>query len=155
MKSVIFREYDIRGLVPEELNEETVQQLGLALGKYYSEKGAERISLGHDCRLSSDSLSNALSTGLIDSGMDVVDLGMVPTPLVYFSLHNLDVDGGVQITGSHNPPEYNGFKICFEKTSIYGEEIQKIRRIAESGEFRHGKGMQEKADIVTPYLQHL
>lgn len=155
MKSHIFREYDIRGLVPDDLDEELVKHLGLATGTYYGNKGAKRISLGQDCRLSSPDLSKWLIEGLMESGMEIVHLGMVPTPLLYFSLHQLEVDGGIQITGSHNPPEFNGFKICLGKASIYGEEIQKIGKIMGSGDFRRGHGKQEKADMVDPYLRYL
>ena len=109
IKTNIFREYDIRGVVPDELNKDIVHLLGLAMGTYYNNKGAGRISLGRDCRLSSPDLSKWLIEGLMESGVAVVDVGMVPTPLLYFSLHQLHVDGGVQITGSHNPPEFNGF----------------------------------------------
>jgi len=155
MKSHIFREYDIRGIFPEELNRETVHELGLAIGTYYRDNGAGRISVGRDCRLSSPDISKWLIEGLMESGMGVVDVEMVPTPLLYFSLHQLDVDGGVQITGSHNPPEFNGFKVCLGTTSIHGDEIQKIRKICESADFSHGKGGLEKADIVDPYIQFL
>ncbi len=155
MKAHIFREYDIRGVVPEELNQETVHTLGLALGTYYRKKGVDRISLGRDCRLSSPMLFEALSAGLMETGLHVVDVGMVPTPLLYFSLYHLDVGGGVQITGSHNPPEFNGFKVCLEKTSIYGPEIQEVRRIADSGAFEKGQGDMEQAEIIGPYMDHV
>jgi len=153
IQSNIFREYDIRGVVPDELNQDVVHLLGRAMGTYYDDKGAGRISLGRDCRLSSPDLSKWLMDGLLESGVDVVDVGMVPTPLLYFSLHQLQVDGGVQITGSHNPPEFNGFKICLDKASIFGEEIQKIRKIIDSGNFRRSHGKMEKTDMVDPYLR--
>ncbi|RLB41258.1 MAG: phosphomannomutase [Deltaproteobacteria bacterium] len=155
MKAHIFREYDIRGIVPEELNEETVRQLGLAMGTYYNQKGVKRISLGRDCRLSSPSLFEGLADGLMSTGMEIIDIGMVPTPLLYFSLHHLDVEGGVQITGSHNPPEFNGFKVCLGHASIYGSEIQEIRKIAESGSFADGQGRMEQADVVSPYIDYV
>jgi len=155
IKTNIFREYDIRGVVPDELNKDVVHLLGLAMGTYYNDKGAGRISLGRDCRLSSPDLSEWLMEGLMESGVEVVDVGMVPTPLLYFSLHQLQVDGGVQITGSHNPPEFNGFKICLGTASIFGEEIQEIRKIIESDDFRQGHGKLEKADMVDPYLRYL
>ncbi len=155
MKSHIFREYDIRGIFPEELNQETARQLGLAMGTYLQGNGAGRASVGRDCRLSSPDLSKWLIEGLTESGMNVIDVGMVPTPLLYFSLHNLDVGGGIQITGSHNPPEFNGFKVCLGKASIHGEEIRKIGKIVESADFKLGKGRLETADIVTPYLRYL
>ena len=140
MNPHIFREYDIRGKVPDDLNQETVYQLGLVFGTYYHSNRAKSIALGRDCRLSSPDLRDSLWAGLIDSGVHVLDVGMVPTPLLYFSLHHLEVDGGIQITGSHNPPEYNGFKVGIGKTTIYGEEIQKIREIEETGRFFKGIG---------------
>ncbi len=155
MNSQIFREYDIRGVYPDELNEDTVQRLGLGIGTYYRSNGAETISVGRDCRLSSPDIFKWLTRGLIGAGMTVVDVNMIPTPLLYFSLHHLNVDGGVQITGSHNPPEFNGFKICLGTASIYGEEIQKIRRICESADFSRGNGKLEEADVITPYIQYI
>jgi len=151
----IFREYDIRGRVPEDLNRETAYRLGQCFGAYYRGFGAKRISLGRDCRLSSPELRLGVMEGMMDVGMDVKDVGMVPTPLLYFSLHHLAVDGGIQITGSHNPPEYNGFKICLGKTTIYGEEIQKLRRISESGSFPKGKGSVETREVIHPYREEV
>ena len=136
MNSNIFREYDIRGVFPDELNRDMVRTLGLAMGTYYHGNGVDKVCLGRDCRLSSPELSEGLMAGMMESGIAVLDVGMVPTPLLYFSLHHFGADGGVQITGSHNPPEFNGFKICLDKTTIYGDEIQKIREIIESGDFR-------------------
>jgi phosphomannomutase/phosphoglucomutase len=155
MKSHIFREYDIRGIFPDELNNDTVHTLGLAIGAYYMDKGARRVSVGRDCRLSSPELSKFLTKGLTESGVSVIDLGMVPTPLLYFSIHNLNVDGGIQITGSHNPPEFNGLKICLGKGSVYGEEIQKIRKIVESSVFSSGNGSIETEDIKPSYIEYL
>ncbi len=155
MNPHIFREYDIRGRVPDELNQETVYRLGRSFGTYYRNQGASKISLGRDCRLSSPDLRDSLLRGLLESGVDVVDVGMVPTPLLYFSLHHLEVDGGIQITGSHNPPEYNGFKISLGKAAVYGKEIQAIREIGEAGEFHNGKGRVKSAEILGPYLDYL
>lgn len=155
MKPNIFREYDIRGKVPEELNRETAYRLGQCFGAYYLSCGAKRISLGRDCRLSSPELRLGVLEGMRDSGIDVQDLGMIPTPVLYFSLHHLPVDGGIQITGSHNPPEYNGFKICLGKRTIYGEEIQKLRRIGESGSFPKGRGRVESREILQPYMEEV
>jgi phosphomannomutase/phosphoglucomutase len=155
MNPHIFREYDIRGEYPKELNLSSAQILGKAIGTYYHQHGAKRITLGRDVRLSSPELRDGLMEGLLDTGLQVIDLGVVPTPLVYFSLHHLQVDGGVQITGSHNPPEYNGFKICLGDRSIFGEEIQVIRRILEKGEFQKGHGSSSEADIITPYVDYV
>ncbi|HPJ67074.1 MAG TPA: phosphomannomutase/phosphoglucomutase [Desulfobacteraceae bacterium] len=155
MNSHIFREYDIRGIYPEELKQESVSLLGRAIGTYYLERGARRISIGRDCRLSSPDISEWLIKSLMETGIEIVDIGLVPTPLLYFSLHKLEVDGGIQITGSHNPPEFNGFKICLGDTSIHGEEIQKIRKIAESGDFKYGSGKIEKSDLSQAYIDYL
>jgi phosphomannomutase/phosphoglucomutase len=151
----IFREYDIRGIFPDELNEDAVYRLGRALGTYFHENGAHRISLGRDCRLSSPDLTKWLSRGLLASGMTVVDIGTVPTPILYYTLHHLHVDGGIQITGSHNPPEFNGFKICLGHASVYGEEIQAIREIAESENFRTARGTLRKTSVNESYIQHM
>ncbi len=152
MKPHIFREYDIRGIVPDELNEEAAQRLGLGMGTYFQEHGAGQVSVGRDCRLSSPDLATGLIKGLTSSGLDVVDVGMVPTPLLYFSIHHLKMDGGVQITGSHNPPDFNGFKICLGTASVHGDEIQDIRKIIESGSFTNGEGQLARVDVVKPYI---
>lgn len=155
MKAHVFREYDIRGTYPDELNRETTRVLGLAFGTYFQGKGALRISLGRDCRLSSPELTEGLKEGLLASGMTVIDLGMVPTPVLYYSLHTLDVDGGIEITGSHNPPEFNGFKICLGHMSVFGQEIQKIRKIVELGDFTSGKGRaEEETGILASYINY-
>lgn len=155
MNPAIFREYDIRGKFPDDLNNDTVYELGKSFGAYYQSKGAGVISLGHDCRESYPVLKNALIKGLLETGMRVNDIGMVPTPLLYFSIHELNLDGGIMITGSHNPPEYNGFKICLGKSTIHGEEIQKIREIQEAGDFQSGEGTLVKADVIKPYLDYM
>ncbi len=151
----IFREYDIRGIFPHELNEDAVYRLGRAFGTYFHEKGAKGISLGRDCRLSSPDLAEWLSRGLLSAGIRIVDVGMVPTPILYFTLHHLPVEGGIQITGSHNPPEFNGFKICLGHASVYGEEIQAIRRIVESENFRTARGTLEKSPVDESYIQYM
>jgi phosphomannomutase / phosphoglucomutase len=155
MNPAIFREYDIRGRCPDDLNKETVYELGLCIGTYLREKGALRISVGRDCRLSSPEFRDSLIKGLMETGMNVVDLGVVPTPLLYFSIHHLHLDGGIQITGSHNPPNENGFKICFGTGSVFGEEIQKIREISVKGIFQKGHGKVEDVEILAPYLGYL
>ncbi len=151
----IFREYDIRGVFPDELNEETVYRLGRAFGTYFHENGAHSISLGRDCRLSSPHLAQWLSRGLLDGGIRIVDVGTVPTPMLYFTLHHLPVDGGIQITGSHNPPEFNGFKICLGHASVYGEGIQAIRKIAKSENFSNARGTLLKTPVDESYIQHM
>ena len=155
MNSSCFREYDIRGRFPEDLDIDSVYRLGLSVGNYYLGNGAEKISVGRDCRLSSPDLKEAMIKGLVESGMKVIDIGMVPTPVLYFSIFHLELDGGVQITGSHNPPEYNGFKICLGKTTIHGDEIQKIRDIYEKRRFKKGSGGLGEAEVITGYLSCL
>ena len=153
--SVIFREYDIRGRVPEELNARSAGLLGRAVGTYFREHGAKRIALGRDCRLSSPELCTNLAGGLVSTGVDVVDLGLVPTPLLYHALFRLEVDGGVEVTGSHNPPRDNGFKLCLGRRTLFGAEIRRIGEIAESGRFARGSGRVEAGDIVRPYLDYM
>lgn len=155
MKEHIFREYDIRGVVPEDLDEGTADRLGKAIGTYLASKGATRISLGRDCRLSSPWLASSLTEGLLGAGIDVCDIGVVPTPLLYYSIHTLDVHGGIQVTGSHNPPEYNGFKLCLGTASIYGKEIQKIKDIFESGSFSQQSGSLTKASVTDSYIAEI
>lgn len=127
----IFREYDIRGIVGRDLTNEMSQRIGFAFGKMVKEKGGSRISVGRDARTSSEDLFKAFTDGLRAAEIEVLGLGLCPTPLVYFSLFNLEVDGGVMITGSHNPGEYNGFKLCIGHEALYGEQLQGLRRAVE------------------------
>jgi phosphomannomutase / phosphoglucomutase len=151
----IFREYDIRGIAGKDLTPQTVELLGLGIGTMMRRLGRSRITLGRDCRPSSDPFRDAIIAGLTATGLSVIDLGVVPTPLLYYSIHYLQSDGGVMITGSHNPPEYNGFKTCVGSDSVYGEQIQQIYRIIESQDFVRGAGVASTADVVTPYRKHL
>lgn len=152
MNEHIFREYDIRGIVGEDLNEETVFRLARAVGTYFRRNGARRISLGRDARESGAAFRDLMIRGLNDSGCDVLDLGKIPTPLVYFSLFTETVDAGVMITGSHNPANYNGFKLCLGKSTLHGAQIQEIKRIALAEDFETGSGAAEEKDIVSNYL---
>ena len=151
----IFREYDIRGVVGKDLTEGIIELIGKAFGTYLRKDGRKKVSLGRDCRLSSPAFAKAMTHGINSTGVDVVDIGMVTTPMVYFSLFNLDVEGGVMITASHNPSEYNGVKLCVDKEALFGEEIQKIRRIADAGDFASGKGGVEIASIMDDYVKLL
>jgi phosphomannomutase/phosphoglucomutase len=154
-KPTIFREYDIRGIAAEELQSSDVEQLGLGLGTYLQRHTGKRISLGRDCRLSSDRLHDALLAGLIASGCEVTDIGTVPTPVLYYSAHRLPADGAVMITGSHNPPEYNGFKTVCGTGTLHGETIQEVRRLIEQQDFERGDGTVVTADLVTPYVDEV
>jgi len=151
----IFREYDIRGIAESDLADPVVFTLGQALGTYLGARGCRSLALGRDCRLSSDRLMEQLTGGLQATGLDVVDLGVCPTPVLYFSLHHLDTDAGVMITGSHNPPEYNGFKVAVGSLTIHGEQIQEVRKIAESGDFLSGEGSREERALSSAYRDHL
>ncbi len=155
MNPYIFREYDIRGVVDKDLTEEVVEELGRGFGTYLKEKGGKRASLGGDVRLSTPRFREVFAKGMLASGLDVVDIGIVPTPVQYFSLYHLDVDGGVMITGSHNPPEFNGFKLAVGKTTIYGEQIQEVRGIIEEARFSSGNGKLVEEDVIGPYQERL
>lgn len=151
----IFREYDIRGIVDKDLNEDVLERIGKAYGTYIKDFGAKVVSIGRDCRLSSPDYSKAMTRGINSTGVDVIDIGMVSTPMLYFSLYNLDVGGGVMITASHNPGEYNGIKLCRGRESVFGGQIQRIREIAEAGEFASGKGSSSERDIEELYVGFL
>lgn len=125
----IFREYDIRGIAETELQDETVRQIGQAFGTYLSDLGVFTVSLGGDARLSTPRIKRAVAEGLTRAGISVIDIGLVATPTFYWSLFHLGVDGGVMVTGSHNPSEFNGLKLAMDKSTIWGDEIQEIYRI--------------------------
>ena len=152
MNPKTFREYDIRGIVDQEIEDRDVVQLGKAFGTYMARENKRRVVLGRDCRLSSDRYRALLLEGMMTTGIDVVDVGVCTSPLLYFAIRHLDREGGVMITASHNPPEYNGFKICNGYDTISGPEIQKLRSIMSSGDFVSGSGSSGSYDIVTPYV---
>jgi phosphomannomutase/phosphoglucomutase len=151
----LFREYDLRGIVGKELTEPIAERIGRAYCTYVNDRGVKTISVGRDGRLSSPGLFNALVKGLLAGGMNVVDVGICPSPLVYFSLFQLPIDGGIMITGSHNAAEYNGFKICVGKEAIHGEAIQDLRRVMEAGVFTSGQGARSEHPIVPDYLAYI
>ncbi len=155
MNPNIFREYDIRGVVDEEITDADVVTLGKAIGTYMAEKGVKRITLGRDCRLSADRYRDLLCEGLMSTGVMIMDIGVVTTPVLYFSVFHFETDGGVMITASHNPGDYNGFKVMIGKSTIYGAEIQKLLHIAQAGEFATGQGSREEVDAITPYSDYL
>ncbi|MCK4680300.1 phosphomannomutase/phosphoglucomutase [bacterium] len=151
MQSYIFREYDIRGVVDKDLTDDVVRDIGRGFGTYVLRHGGTSISLGGDVRLSTERFRALVTEGALSVGLDVVDIGTVPTPVLYYSLYVLPVDGSIMITGSHNPPDMNGFKLNLGRDSVYGEEIQKIRKIIESGDFETGEGTCSSADIIEQY----
>ncbi len=148
----IFREYDIRGVVGRDLTPEVVELLGKGYGTYTKGKDVRKVSVGYDARLSSPAFAEALTRGIVSTGVDVVQIGMVATPTLYFSLYHLDVGGGVMITGSHNPPEFNGLKLGLGKTTIYGDEIQAVRQVIADGAFAEGRGTVTEQDVGGAYF---
>jgi len=155
MNPQIFREYDIRGVVDVDLTPEVARLLGRGIGSYLIRRGAGRISLGRDGRISSPELSGHLLDGLTGTGLEVVDLGVVPTPLTYWSTHRMPVEGAVMVTGSHNPSEYNGFKITLRTEAIYGAEILRIRDIIQAQDFVQGSGSVQQQEIKPDYIDDL
>lgn len=151
MNQNIFREYDIRGIVGEQLTDETVAILGKAIGTFFNQNGAKRVAIGFDARQSSPRFRDLLVKGFVETGVDAVLIGKVPTPVLYHTVFTRAVDGGVMITGSHNPPDHNGFKICLGKQTLYGSQIQEIKQIALSGEFTAGAGTTEEIEVLPAY----
>ncbi len=155
MNPHIFREYDIRGVVGKDLTDETVATLARATGTFFRQNGASKVSLGRDARESSPRFRDIFIEGLNAVGCDVLDCGCVPTPVLYYTQFVEAVDAGVMITGSHNPPDNNGFKICLGKTTIFGDDIRKIQEIAFSGKFESGSGKSSEKDVLPDYLDYL
>ncbi len=155
MNTNIFREYDIRGIVGEQLTDETVATLGKAIGTFFAQNGAKRIAIGYDARKSSPGFCDLLTRGFNGSGCDVVLIGMVPTPVLYHAVFTKEVDGGVMITGSHNPPDHNGFKICLGTSTLFGSQIQEIKDIALSGMFAEGTGSVETIEVLDDYCRDI
>ncbi len=154
----IFREYDIRGLVDKDLTEDVVRHLGRGLGTMVRRANPGKrcsVAVGRDARESSVRFRDAMCQGLNEAGVDAVDIGMVPTPLCYFAANTLPVDGLAQITGSHNPPEYNGFKVGVGKTTLHGTEIQELRKLIERGDFEKGEGKRREQEIAGPYQDYV
>jgi phosphomannomutase/phosphoglucomutase len=152
----IFRQYDIRGVTGKDLTPEAAYEIGRAFAKYLEDHNVRgAVSVGRDNRPSGPALRDSLVRGLTECGVDVIDVGVVPTPLVYWSLHKLDVVGGIQITGSHNPPEYNGFKLCVGHESLHGDEIQKLYGYIKAGAFPAGHGRVRHEAILDRYVDDI
>ncbi len=151
----IFREYDIRGIADTDLTDDNVYTLGRACGTYYVSRGEKKVIVGQDVRISSPRIAKTMHRGLNDSGCDVIDIGVVPTPVLYFSLFHYNTGNGIMITASHNPKEFNGFKVAQNKSTIYGDEIQKLRRLTEEDTFATGKGTVATLDVVPVYLDYI
>lgn len=155
MNTHIFREYDIRGIVGEQLTDQTVAVLGKAIGTFFNKNGAKRIAIGFDARESSPRFCEMLREAFESTGCDPILIGMVPTPVLYHTAFTKNVDGGVMITGSHNPPDHNGFKICLGSSTLFGSQIQEIKEIALAGEFSKGKGTTGKLDVLADYISDI
>ena len=149
----IFREYDIRGIVNKDLTLNIVEVLGKAMGTYFQRHQKKEVALGRDCRLSSPAFAEALTKGLLSTGCRVIDLGVIPTPLLYFSIYHKKFESGVMITGSHNPPDHNGFKLMDGEETLYGETIKEIYRIIKSNEIMKGEGGSKKSYNIGPEYQ--
>ena len=153
LSRAIFREYDIRGIAGKDLTEDAARLVAGAFAAFLGEKGVKgALAVGRDNRPSGEKLHAALVAGLLAGGIDVIDIGIVPTPVAYWAQHKLDVVAGIQITGSHNPPEYNGFKLGLETTSIYGADIQHLYKLAVAGKFPRGKGTLRSEKVIDRYV---
>jgi phosphomannomutase/phosphoglucomutase len=153
----IFREYDIRGVVGTQLTADSVSLVAKSIAAWLAGNSARRVAVGHDARVTSPEFCEILTREFTDAGLDVSLIGMVPTPVLYHAVYTLQVDGGVMITGSHNPPEHNGFKICLGRQTLYGPQIREIRCIALEGSFIKdaAAGCVERIDALSKYLADL
>ncbi len=155
MPAEIFRAYDVRGIVEEGLSADVVRQIGRAIGAEAYERGQQTIVVGRDGRNSGPELQEALIEGLRATGRDVIDVGRVPTPVLYFATHYMNTGSGVMVTGSHNPPEYNGLKIMLGGDTLFGDDIQELRKRAEGGDFPSGKGNLQSMEVVDEYVRRV
>ncbi|QPJ66784.1 MAG: phosphomannomutase/phosphoglucomutase [Candidatus Nitrohelix vancouverensis] len=155
MNPQIFREYDIRGLVASDLTPQAVLLIARAIGTIVRRNGGKTVTVGRDMRESSPAIFKAVCEGLLSTGCDVWDIGKTPTPVSYFSLYHLNPDGGIMITGSHNPPEFNGLKISLGKHSLYGQRIQEIREMILREDFESGEGSVEAHDVNAAYIEKI
>ncbi len=151
----ILREYDIRGVVGETLDPADARAIGRSFAAVLVEAGGRRVAVGYDGRLSSPELEAALVGGLTSSGIDVTRVGLGPTPMLYFAVNTLPVDGGIMVTGSHNPPSHNGFKLMLGRKSFFGADIQRLGKIAAAGGFPEGHGPTTERTVFEPYVRRL
>ncbi|MDP6570861.1 MAG: phosphomannomutase/phosphoglucomutase [Candidatus Marinimicrobia bacterium] len=155
MNPYIFRKYDIRGIVEEDFTPEVVTNLGRAFGTYITRAGGKTVAVSGDIRLTTPRLMENLMDGLMAVGIKVLNMGIAPTPANYFSMFHLDADGAVQITGSHNPPEFNGFKISYKQRAFYGDQIQGLKELIDEEDFDYAQGSVEKIEILPAYMEML
>ena len=155
MNPEMFREYDIRGIAGKDMTEADVVLIGKGVGTFLQRNGCSILTVGRDCRLTSDLYSQKIIEGLLSTGCDAIDIGVCPTPVLYFSIRHLDQEGAVMVTASHNPGEYNGFKLCLGTDSIHGQDIQKILEIINKKDFTRGRGSSSTADVVPAYRAYI
>ncbi|MEZ5743095.1 MAG: phosphomannomutase, partial [Sphingomonadaceae bacterium] len=154
--STVLREYDIRGIVGTTLHTEDANAIGRGFATLLRRAGGKKVAVGYDGRTSSPMLEEALVAGLRASGCDVVRIGMGPTPMLYYAEASAeDVDGGIQITGSHNPADYNGFKMAFQGRPFFGDDIQELGKLAQAGDWETGEGTVEDRDVLDAYVNRL
>ncbi len=151
----IFRAYDIRGIAGDTLTITNIEIIGKAMASLAREEGEDRILFGSDGRISSPALRAALLKGILSTGLNVIDLGTVPTPLLYFAAHTSEWGSGVMLTASHNPPDYNGIKIIRQRSCLTPEQLQHIRERADTGKFVAGKGSLTQMDFKALYIDRL
>lgn len=155
MNPGIFREYDIRGVAGVDIQEQDVMDIGKAYGTLLQQQDKKKVSVGRDCRITSEQFADLFIQGVISTGCDVVDIGTCPTPVLYFSIHHLSLEGGAMVTASHNPPEYNGFKLMSGHDSIHSQGLLDILKIIEEKSYVTGEGQRSRADVITPYRAYL
>lgn len=151
----ILREYDIRGIMGETLSDADARAIGRSFGSIVRRRGGTRVAVGYDGRLSSPALETALVQGLRDAGVDALRIGLGATPMLYYAVYALEADGGIQITGSHNPPNYNGFKMMLGQAPFFGEDIKALGAMAARGDWESGAGAQQSFDIIDQYVDRM
>ncbi len=155
MNPEIFREYDIRGIAERDIDAKTAELIGKAFGTMVAKGGGKKVAVGRDNRTSGPRILKELLKGILSTGTDVIYIGEIPTPLLYYAVHKLGTDGGISVTASHNPPEFNGFKVMIGKDAIYGEKIQEILQTAQKGKFAQGAGKMREANLEQEYLHEI
>ncbi len=155
MNPGIFREYDIRGVAGKDILEEDAESIGKAYGTLLNRENKKTVSIGRDGRKTSESFARRLIKGILSTGCDVIDIGVCPTPVLYFSIQHLNLEGGAMVTASHNPPEYNGFKLMKGQDSIHSHGLQDVRRLIDANDFVTGNGKVTQKDVITPYEDFL
>ena len=155
MNPQIFREYDIRGVADRDLTDEAVCEIGRAYGTYLKRRKKSVVSLARDSRVSSPRIHASLSKAILSTGLNVIDIGLTTTPCLYFSIFHLEVDGGIMITGSHNPPDQNGLKLCLGTSSMFGSQIQELKQMIDRSDYEKGEGKVETKAVLPEYESYI